>query len=201
MHLVIGLTGGIGSGKTSTAKFFADLGINVIDTDEIAHKLTQAKGTAIFSIQKSFGNNFITADGALDRNKMRDLVFSDNVSLRQLEAILHPLIRKETVRLIEFTSSPYIVIVVPLLLETGSYRDIVQRILVVDCDEENQVTRAIKRSELNTQQVHAIMDTQVSRQERLEHADDVIVNNMDITHLQEQVEILHQKYLNLLNEY
>ena len=201
MHLVIGLTGGIGSGKTSTAKFFADLGINVIDTDEIAHKLTQTKGAAISSIQKSFGNNFITVHGALDRNKMRDLVFSDNASLRQLEAILHPLIRKETVRLIELTSSPYIVIVVPLLLETGSYRDIVQRILVVDCDKENQVARAIKRSGLNIQKVHAIMDTQVSRQERLEQADDVIVNNMDILNLQKQVEILHQKYLNLLNEY
>ncbi len=201
MHLVIGLTGGIGSGKTSTAKFFADLGINVIDTDEIAHKLTQTKGAAISSIQKSFGNNFITVHGALDRNKMRDLVFSDNASLRQLEAILHPLIRKETVSLIELTSSPYIVIVVPLLLETGSYRDIVQRILVVDCDKENQVARAIKRSGLNIQKVHAIMDTQVSRQERLEQADDVIVNNMDILNLQKQVEILHQKYLNLLNEY
>lgn len=201
MHLVIGLTGGIGSGKTSTAKFFADLGVNVIDTDEIAHKLTQPKGAAISSIQKSFGDNFITAHGALDRNKMRDLVFSDNTSRRQLEAILHPLIRIEAVRLIELTSSPYIVIVVPLLLETGGYREIVQRILVVDCDEENQVTRAIIRSELNEQEVHAIMDTQVSRQERLEQADDVIVNDVDILHLQKQVEILHQKYLNLLNEY
>ncbi len=112
MQLVIGLTGGIGSGKTSTAKFFTDLGVNVIDTDEIAHKLTQAKGAAISSIQKSFGDNFITSHGALDRNKMRDLVFSDSTSRRQLEAILHPLIRIETVRLIELTSSPYIVIVV-----------------------------------------------------------------------------------------
>ena len=201
MPLVIGLTGGIGSGKTSAAKFFTTVGTDVIDTDKIARELTQPQGAAISSIQKSFGKNFITANGELDRKKMRDLVFSDGTSRRQLEAILHPLIRTETARLTTLASSPYIVIVVPLLLETGGYREKVQRILVVDCNEEIQAARAIIRSGLNEQEVHAIMTTQISRQERLKQADDVIVNDMDILHLQKQVEILHRKYLSLLNEY
>ncbi len=201
MPLVIGLTGGIGSGKTSAAKFFTTVGTDVIDTDKIARELTQPQGATISSIQKSFGKNFITANGELDRKKMRDLVFSDGTSRRQLEAILHPLIRTETARLTTLASSPYIVIVVPLLLETGGYREKVQRILVVDCNEEIQAARAIIRSGLNEQEVHAIMATQISRQERLKQADDVIVNDMDILHLQKQVEILHRKYLSLLNEY
>jgi dephospho-CoA kinase len=201
MPLVIGLTGGIGSGKTSAAKFFTTVGTDVIDTDKIARELTQPQGAAISSIQKSFGKNFITANGELDRKKMRDLVFSDGTSRRQLEAILHPLIRTEAARLTTLASSPYIVIVVPLLLETGGYREKVQRILVVDCNEEIQAARAIIRSGLNEQEVHAIMTTQISRQERLKQADDVIVNDMDILHLQKQVEILHRKYLSLLNEY
>ncbi len=201
MPLVIGLTGGIGSGKTSAAKFFTTLGADVIDTDKIAHELTQPQGFAISSIQKSFGKNFITANGELDRKKMRALVFSDGTSRRQLEAILHPLIRKEAARLTTLASSPYIVIVVPLLLETGGYREKVQRILVVDCNEEIQAARAIIRSGLNEQEVHAIMTTQISRQKRLKQADDIIVNDMDILHLQKQVEILHRKYLSLLNEY
>lgn len=200
MPLVIGLTGGIGSGKTSAAKFFTTVGTNVIDTDKISRELTHPQGAAISSIQKSFGRNFITANGGLDRKKMRDVVFSDGTSRRQLEAILHPLIRTEAVRLIALTSSPYVVIVVPLLLETGGYREKVQRILVIDCNEKSQIARAILRSGLSKHEVHAIMATQISRQERLRQADDVIVNDMDILHLQKQVEILHRKYLTLLNE-
>ena len=176
MPLVIGLTGGIGSGKTSAAKFFTSVGVDVIDTDKIARKLTQSQGSAIPSIQKSFGKNFITVNGALDRKKMRDLIFSNDASRRLLEAILHPLIRTEVVRLTALASSPYIVIVIPLLFETGDYREKITRILVVDCNEENQIARAIIRSGLNEQEVHAIMATQISRQERLEQADDVIVN-------------------------
>lgn len=201
MPLVVGLTGGIGSGKTSAAKFFTSVGVDVIDTDKIARNLTQSQGSAIPSIQKSFGKNFITANGALDRKKMRDLIFSNDASRRLLEAILHPLIRTEAARLTALASSPYIVIVVPLLFETDDYREKITRILVVDCNEENQVARAIIRSGLNEQEVHAIMATQISRQERLKQADDVIVNDMDLFHLQKQVEILHQKYLSLLNEY
>lgn len=200
MPLVIGLTGGIGSGKTSVAKFFAALGIDVIDTDEIAHELTQSHGTAITAIRQTFGENFITADNALDREKMRSLIFADNISRQKLEAILHPLIHMEAVRRAALASSPYAVMVVPLLLETGNYRKMVRRILVVDCDEQKQITRATARSGLGAQQVHAIMAAQITRQERLQQADDVIVNNSDLAHLQRQVETLHQKYLALSNE-
>ena len=199
MSLIIGLTGGIGSGKTSSARFFTAEGVTVIDTDTIAHGLTEPQGAAIPNIQKSFGSNFITADGKLDRKKMRSMIFSDIESRKQLEAILHPLIQTEVVRRIEIASSPYIIIVVPLLLETGSYCETVTRILVIDCNEECQITRTISRDGLSEQEVRAIMATQKSRQERLNQADDVIVNNADISHLQRQVKIQHDKYLSLLN--
>ncbi len=200
MSLIIGLTGGIGSGKTSSTRFFTAEGVAVIDTDTIAHELTEPQGVAIPNIQKSFGSNFIIADGKLDRKKMRSMIFSDINSRKQLEAILHPLIQTEVMRRIEIASSPYIIIVVPLLLETGSYCEAVTRILVIDCNEECQITRTILRSGLSEQEVRAIMATQKSRQERLNQADDVIVNNADISHLQRQVKIQHNKYLSLLNE-
>jgi len=200
MSLIIGLTGGIGSGKTSSTRFFTAEGVAVIDTDTIAHELTEPQGVAIPNIQKSFGSNFITADGKLDRKKMRSMIFSDIDSRKQLEAILHPLIQTEVMRRIEIASSPYIIIVVPLLLETGSCCESITRILVIDCTEECQITRTILRSGLSEQEVRAIMATQKSRQERLNQADDVIVNNADISHLQRQVKIQHNKYLSLLNE-
>ena len=193
--LVIGLTGGIGSGKSSAAKFFAELSADVIDTDEIAHQLTQSQGVAMATIRQDFGEGFITTAGALDRERMRNLVFSDRSSRQKLEAILHPLIRTEVARRAALTSAPYIVMVVPLLLEGNNYREMVQRILVVDCDEQSQVDRAMARSGLNRQEVEAIMRTQISRQERLRQADDVITNDSDMTHLRQQVETLHQKYL------
>ena len=195
--LLIGLTGGIGSGKSSAAKFFVELGAEVIDTDEIAHQLTQSRGVAIAAIRQEFGENFITTDGALDRKKMRSLVFSDGASRQKLEAILHPLIRTEAVRRAALTSVSYVVMVVPLLLEANSYRyrEMVQRILVVDCDEQSQIARAMARSGLSRQEVEAIMRTQIPREERLRQADDVIVNDSDMTHLRQQVEILHQQYL------
>jgi len=198
MSLIIGLTGGIGSGKTSSTRFFTAEGVAVIDTDTIAHELTEPQGVAIQNIQKSFGSNFITADGKLDRKKMRSMIFSDIDSRKQLEAILHPLIQTEVMRRIKIASSPYIIIVVPLLLETGSCCEAVTRILVIDCNEECQISRTILRSGLSEQEVRAIMATQKSRQERLNQADDVIVNNADISHLQRQVKILHIKYLSLL---
>lgn len=200
MPLVIGLTGGIGSGKTSTAKFFAALGASVIDTDEIAHELTQPHGPAIDTIRQVFGENFITTEGALDREKMRSLVFSDSASRQKLEAILHPLILMEAVRLVTLTSSPYVMMIVPLLLETDDYRKMVQRILVTDCDEQKQITRTMARSRLGTQEVHAIMAAQITRQKRLKQADDVIINDSTLAHLQQQVAALHQKYLALSNE-
>ena len=199
MSLIIGLTGGIGSGKTSAAKFFAIEGVTIIDADTIAHELTGLQGAAIPNIKEYFGSNFITEDGKLDRKKMRGRIFFDINSRKKLEEILHPLIQTEVMHRIETASSPYIIIVVPLLLETGDYCETVTRILVVDCNEECQISRTISRGGLNKEEVRAIMTTQKSRQERLNQADDVIVNNADISHLQRQVKIQHNKYLSLLN--
>jgi len=195
MRLIVGLTGGIGCGKSAASQFFSELGIDVIDTDVISQRLTQPVGAAIPLIQEEFGKNFITADNALDRSKMRQLVFSNDNARLKLENILHPLILQETLLHIEQSHSPYIILVVPLLLENSEYRALVQRILVIDCEEEQQLRRTMSRSQLSEQQVKAIMAAQVSRETRLQSADDVIVNNQDSAHLRTQVLQLHHTYL------
>lgn len=200
MSLIIGLTGGIGSGKSTVAKFFAALGADVVDTDAIAHELTQPQGAAIPAIQKIFTGKFITAEGALNRKEMRALVFSDDGLRRKLEAILHPLIRIEVARRAASFSAPYGIIVVPLLFETGGYREMIGRVLVVDCDEQVQIARAMARTGLDEQTARAIMATQLSRRERLRRADDVIANDSDMPHLRQQVDVLHKKYLALVNK-
>jgi len=195
--LVIGLTGGIGSGKTSAANIFSTLGAGVIDTDEIAHELTQPGGESISAIQQVFGEKYITAEGALNREEVRNLVFNDTDARRKLEAILHPLIRNEVSRRIAFSQAPYLIVVVPLLLETGHYQEIVQRVLVVDCSEGMQISRAAARSGMDEQTIRAVMAVQVSRDERLRQADDVIVNDADLPGLERQVWALHRKYMTL----
>lgn len=197
MTFIVGLTGGIGCGKSSVSKLFSDLGIDVIDTDIMARKLTEPYGLAIRMIQNTFGDTFIAADGSLDRNKMRSVIFSDNDSRLKLEKILHPLILKETVRQVAQTESSYTIIVVPLLFESNDYDNIIQRTLVVDCEEQQQILRTMARSKLSEQEVKAIMSTQVSREDRLQKADDIIINNHDINYLKTQVVQLHQKYLTL----
>ena len=200
MSLIIGLTGGIGSGKTSATKFFSAEGVAVIDADTIAHELTGAQGDAIPNIKKYFGVDFITKDGELNRKKMQSRIFSDINSRKKLERILHPLIQTEVMHRIETASSPYIIVVVPLLLETGDYCEIVTRILVVDCNEEYQISRTVSRDGLNKEEVRAIIATQKSRQARLNQADDVIVNDTDISGLQEKVKLQHNIYLSLLQK-
>ncbi|MDO9311719.1 MAG: dephospho-CoA kinase [Nitrosomonas sp.] len=195
MAFVVGLTGGIGCGKSSASQFFSDLGIDVIDTDVIARTLTQPHGLAIQLIRNTFQDALITADGALDREKMRNLIYSDSDSRHKLENILHPLILKETVQQIAQTQSSYIIVVVPLLFETDDYNNIIQRTLVVDCEERQQVLRTMARSNLSEHQVIAIMTAQVLRKERLQKADDVIINDKDIDSLKAQVIKLHHKYL------
>lgn len=199
MPLIIGLTGGIGSGKTAAATFFAMLGADVVDTDVIAHELARPHGAAIPAIRQTFGEKYITDDGALNRKEMRKLVFSDENSRRKLEAILHPLIRAEVVCRTTLFRGPYGIIVVPLLLETGGYREMIRRVLVVDCGEQAQLTRTIARTGLDERTVQAIMATQLSRMERLQQADDVIVNDADMPNLKRQVDSLHNKYLALAN--
>lgn len=197
MPLIIGLTGGIGSGKTTVAGIFAALGASIVDTDAIAHELTGPHGNAMGAIRKEFGDKFVAADGSMDRKNMRDLVFLDDVARRKLESILHPPIRDEVDRRVRLSPGPYALVVVPLLLETGSYRDLIQRVLVVDCSERKQVARAIARGGLDEHTIGAIMAAQVSRPERLQKADDVIVNDGDMQDLQWQVEMLHGKYVEL----
>ena len=201
MSLIIGLTGGIGSGKTSATRFFAAEGIAIIDADTIAHELTGAQGDAIPNIKKYFGVDFITKNGKLDRKKMKTRIFSDINSRKKLEEILHPLIQAEVMHRIETAAaSPYIIVVAPLLLETADYCETVTRILVVDCNEEYQISRAVSRDGLSKKEVRAIMATQKSRQERLNQADDVIVNDTDISSLQEKVKLQHNIYLSLLQK-
>jgi len=193
----VGLTGGIGSGKTTVADMLAARGATVIDTDLIAHRLTAPNGLAIPDIRAQFGNAFLTADGAMDRAKMRALVFTDPGAKTRLESIVHPLIRVETEREAAQAQGAYLVFVVPLLVESANWHERVSRVLVVDCTEETQVRRVMSRSSLAESQVRAIMAAQVSRQQRLAAADDVIDNNGDALALAPQVDKLHAMYESL----
>jgi dephospho-CoA kinase len=193
----VGLTGGIGSGKSAVAGLFAKRGVAVIDTDEIAHELTRPGGEAIEAIRAGFGAGLIGADGALDRGAMRKLVFGDAVARRKLEAILHPLIRKESSRRRARAQSPYAILVVPLLVEGGVDRSRYARVLVVDCPEEQQVERAMRRSGLSEIEVRAILAAQATREQRLAQADDVIDNSGTPEALERQVSHLNEKYLTL----
>ena len=195
MTLVVGLTGGIGSGKSAAAEEFARLGAAIVDTDAIAHQLTGSGGLAIPGIRKLFGDKAIGPDGAMDRKKMREHVFADPEAKRKLEALLHPLIREESARRIAAARSPYVVHVVPLLIESPDYRRRVDRVLVVDAPEDTQVARVRSRSGLSEDEVRAIMRTQVARAERLAAADDVLDNGGSREALRTQVAALHEKYL------
>ena len=197
MPFCVGLTGGIASGKSSAATLFEELGAAVVDTDAIAHELTRPGTLAMAAIRDAFGPTYVAADGSLERAKMRQLVFSDPAAKAKLEAILHPLIREQARAQIVATQRPYVIVVVPLLIETGAYRDLIQRVLVVDCGEELQVARAMQRSQLKENEVRAILDAQLPRTERLRGADDVIDNNGGIEALRQQIQQLHAKYLAL----
>jgi dephospho-CoA kinase len=195
MTYCVGLTGGIGCGKTAATDAFAELGAGVVDTDVISRELTAPHGGAMDLIAAEFGPEYVLDDGSLDRARMRALVFGDPDSKRRLEAILHPLIREESRRLIKVSTAPYVVLVVPLLLETGSYRDLTDRVLVVDCDEAVQVARVMARSGLADHEVRRIMSSQLDRAARLARADDVLANDADIKTLHARVAQLHEKYL------
>ncbi len=197
MAYIVGLTGGIGSGKSAAGRVFEDLGISVIDTDGIAHALTSPGGAAMLPIQNAFGAHYLTPEGALDRARMRALVFADIAKKHQLESILHPMIRAQTNALVQVALGPYVVLMVPLLVESNDYRQRCQRILVVDCPEALQIARVSARSGLTAEQVRAIMANQVSRETRRAAADDVIDNSQDLPQLRRQAEALHARYLQL----
>jgi dephospho-CoA kinase len=192
---VVGLTGGIGSGKSTVADNFAAQGVPVIDTDVIARDLTAPGGAALDAVRAAFGEAVMQADGTLDRAALRRRVFSDSASRHHLEAILHPLIRQRVEQALGTLTAPYALVVVPLLVETGGYRDVLDRVLVVDCPEDMQIERVIARSGLTRDEVTAILAAQASRAERLAAADDVIVNSASPEALRTQVAALHRRYL------
>ncbi|KVV34049.1 dephospho-CoA kinase [Burkholderia ubonensis] len=194
--LAVGLTGGIGSGKTTVADLFAARGASIVDTDLIAHRITAPGGLAMPAIEQAFGPDFVAADGSLDRAKMRALIFSDDAARRRLEAITHPLIRTETDREGRQARGAYVMFVVPLLVESGSWKSRVDRVLVVDCDVETQIARVMHRNRFTREQVEAIIARQATRDARLAAADDVIVNDATTPDaLAAQVDALHQRYL------
>jgi dephospho-CoA kinase len=196
MVFTVGLTGGIGSGKSTVSDLFAGLGVDVIDTDEIARALTGSGQPAVHQIEEQFGPDVVQSNGALDRERMRAIAFADANARDALQNILHPLIRAEVQRRLSATAAPYAMVVVPLLVESRGYK-FADRILVVDCSEEMQIERVIRRSGLPRDQIKAIMASQASRSDRLAAADDVIRNEGGIDDLRTEVERLHQKYLTL----
>jgi dephospho-CoA kinase len=194
---VVGLTGGIGSGKSAAADCFAAHGIAVIDTDAIARELTVPGGAALPALVAAFGTGVVAADGALDRARVRALVFADAEARKRLEGILHPLIRQVAGERCRLAASPYVILAVPLLVESGTYRERCDRIVVVDCPEALQISRVMARSGLAEAEVRAIMATQATRGERIAAADDVLANDADFAGLAAQVAALHRKFLAL----
>jgi dephospho-CoA kinase len=190
----IGLTGGIASGKSIVAEMFADLGIPVIDTDVIAREVVAPGTAAIGEIREAFGADVITADGRLDRNTMRSIVFADDAARRKLEGILHPRIRAATIDQAATAGGDYQMIVVPLLVESP-LRSFVDRILVVDCSEGTQVERLLRRDAESEDQARRMIAAQASREERLAVADDVVRNEGDLRDTRRQVQELHETYL------
>jgi len=197
MYLV-GMTGGIGSGKTFVADRFEARGAAIVDTDLIAHRITAPHGAAMPLIVREFGESFVAPDGSLDRARMRALVFTDDTARGRLEALTHPLIRAETEHEIKAARGAYVIVVVPLLVESGAWRSRVDRVLVVDCSVETQIARVMRRSGFTREQVLAIVQRQAAREARLAAADDVLVNeNIDEARLDEEIARLHACYLSL----
>ena len=194
--LIIGLTGGIGSGKSTVAGYFAQHGIPVIDADQLARELVAPGSPALKEIIAVFGPNVLLPDGSLDRHLLRRLVFADPAQKRRLEAILHPRVYTELRYRTQALRTPYCIWVVPLLLETGGTA-LVDRVLVVDAPESLQRQRVLRRAGMDETTLEAILSSQVNRAERLGAADDVVVNDSDLSQLQQQVTALHHRYLAL----
>ncbi|WP_168795295.1 dephospho-CoA kinase [Paraburkholderia aromaticivorans] len=194
----VGLTGGIGSGKSTVADLFAAHGVPLVDTDLIAHRITAPHGIAMPPIAAEFGEAFVAPDGSLDRARMRTLVFSDDSARKRLEGITHPLIRAETEREQREAQGPYVIVVVPLLVESGKWKTRVNRVLTVDCSVEMQISRVMSRNNFSREQVLAIIARQATREARLAAADDVIDNdNAPLEALKSQVDAQHRVYLTL----
>ena len=193
---IVALTGGIASGKTAVSDAFVALGVPVVDTDVIARRVVAPGSEGLQALVAEFGEEFLTEDGALDRNKLREIIFMESESRERLEAILHPRIAAEARRQIESLETPYAILVAPLLVETGVFED-ADRVLVVDVPESVQIERLSYRDGASEEQARAALAAQASRQERLARADDVIENTGSLAGLQGKVRALDRKYRNL----
>jgi dephospho-CoA kinase len=194
--MIVGLTGGIGSGKSEVSRRFEKLGIDIIDADVVAREVVALGSPSLNAIEKHFGLDILKQEGTLDRQKVRELIFAHPAEKTWLENLLHPVIRTETIKQLNQAKSPYVILASPLLLETSQY-ELVDRILVVDADEELQLARASLRDENNSEQIKKIMATQMSRAIRRAKADDIIENHGDLSELELQVQQLHTRYLTL----
>jgi dephospho-CoA kinase len=194
--LKIGLTGGIGCGKSTVSRLFAELGVPIIDADEISHQLVQAGQPALQNIKHVFGSEILHANGELNRGALKTLIFENPATKQQLETILHPLVFQEISRQLNLFTAAYCIVSIPLLFETHA-ESLVNRILVVNCDVETQIERVKQRDNLPLERIQAIMATQVSSAFRKNHADDILDNSKNNTVLAEQVKKLHNFYLSL----
>lgn len=193
---VLGLTGGIGSGKSAVAEAFGELGVHWVDADHAARWVVEPGRPALAQIARHFGEGVLAADGSLDRAALRGLIFQDPKQRKWLEQLLHPLIRQEVAEYLAKAQSAYAIMVSPLLIESGQYRQ-TDRVLVVDVPEALQLQRAARRDHASEEQIRAIINAQASREERLRHADDVLLNDRDLGWLKAEVERLHNFYLTL----
>jgi len=199
MMFIIGMTGGIGSGKSEALKIFESLNIKVIDLDNIAKEITDTSHQAIQEIKLVFGDAIFDKDNRLDRKKLREIIFSEKDQKINLEKILHPKILEEVMRRLNVLSNEsYVVIDIPLLFETNQYTSLISRSLVIDCKVDDQIERVKKRDGIDTSVIQSIIEQQVGRNYRIERADDVVVNDGSIEKLEESIKALHKKYLNLV---
>lgn len=192
--LKIGLTGGLGAGKTTVSRAFARLGVPVVDTDEISRELTAAGGAAVAAIRQGFGEAVFNADASLNRAALRARILADDAARRRLEGILHPLIRAEVERRLAVLHAPYALVVVPLLVETGAYDSLLDRVLAVDCSENTQLQRALARGGWSEPEIRAMMAKQASREQRRARADDILDTDCALPELNGRVSQLDQKY-------
>ncbi len=197
--LIIGLTGGIGSGKSAACKIFIELGIPVIDADVIARQVVEPGQPALEQVCNTFGNNILTPAGQLDRAKLRSIIFTDSVKRKQLEAILHPAIQAEMLRQAGTLNTPYCIFAIPLLIE-AKQTDMVDRILVIDAPDQLRRQRIKARDQLNDNEIDAIFSTQLTPEQRLSQADDTIRNDADFDHLRTQVVDLNSRYIKLAQQ-
>ncbi len=201
MTYVIGITGGIGSGKTLVSDRFATLGVPIVDTDVIARIIVEPEQIALLELVKVFGSSILLESGHLDRAQLRKLAFADSASKKQLDDITHPAIRDETFKQIQAVDSPYCLVVVPLLTANSPFGAIMQRVLVVTADKEVKIQRVQQRSELSRNETESIMNTQLNDEQREQFANDIIVNDGTIDETYDAVAQLHKQYLELAKAY